>query len=78
MTSMLAWLFSVHAPAASTRRNLYSLGNSDGAFQTHVDYQARGGPTSLAAADFDGDGGPDLAVTNEIGSTPRPKSVGVF
>jgi hypothetical protein len=42
------------------------LGNGDGSFQTHVDYGTGTGtgPYSVAVGDFNGDGKPDLAVTN--------------
>jgi hypothetical protein len=39
------------------------LGNGDGTFRPHVDYQV-GTPGGLAVGDFDGDGKPDLAVAN--------------
>ena len=40
------------------------LGNGDGTFRTHVDYPVSGWATSVAVGDFNGDGVPDLAVTN--------------
>jgi hypothetical protein len=40
------------------------LGNGDGTFQPHVDYAVGVTPVSVAIADFNGDGKPDLAVTN--------------
>jgi len=40
------------------------LGKGDGTFQTHVDYAAGTWPESVAAADFNGDGKLDLAVSN--------------
>lgn len=40
------------------------LGNSDGTFQTHVDYVTGNYPTSVEVGDFNGDAFPDLAVTN--------------
>jgi hypothetical protein len=36
------------------------LGNGDGTFATHVDYQLNGGEVGIAAADFNGDGKLDL------------------
>ena len=39
------------------------LGRGDGTFQGPIDFIARGGPSSLAAGDFNGDGALDLAVT---------------
>jgi hypothetical protein len=40
------------------------LGNGDGTFRTQVDYPVAGWATSVAVGDFNGDGVPDLAVTN--------------
>jgi Bacterial Ig-like domain (group 3)/FG-GAP-like repeat/FG-GAP repeat len=40
------------------------LGNGDGTFQTAVSYPVGTNPTSAAVADFNGDGKPDLAVSN--------------
>jgi hypothetical protein len=40
------------------------LGNGDGTFQTQVTYPVPSGPSSLIAADFNGDGKLDLAVAN--------------
>ncbi|HEX3702853.1 MAG TPA: VCBS repeat-containing protein, partial [Vicinamibacterales bacterium] len=41
------------------------LGNGDGTFQTAAVYPSGGnGPTSLAVADLNGDGVPDIAVAN--------------
>jgi hypothetical protein len=40
------------------------LGNGDGTFQAAVHYAADSGPVSVAVADLNGDGIPDLAVAN--------------
>jgi hypothetical protein len=45
------------------------LGNGDGTFQTQVDYPVDQNPSSIAVGDFNGDGKPDLAVTNSISNT---------
>ena len=38
------------------------LGIGDGTFQAAIDFHVGGGPVSMATADFNGDGLPDLAV----------------
>jgi uncharacterized repeat protein (TIGR03803 family) len=40
------------------------LGNGDGTFQPHVDYAVGTGPFGITAADFNGDGKLDLAITD--------------
>jgi hypothetical protein len=40
------------------------LGNGDGTFQPEVDYAAGNHPTTVIAGDFNGDGKPDLAATD--------------
>jgi len=45
------------------------LGNGDGTFQSQVTYATGSGPMSAAVGDFNGDGIPDLAVTNMWGNT---------
>jgi len=42
------------------------LGNGNGTFQTAVNYATDSGPSSIAVGDFNGDGKPDLVVTNGI------------
>ena len=44
------------------------LGNGDGTFQPKVDYATGATPTDVKAADFNGDGKADLAVTNSSGA----------
>jgi hypothetical protein len=51
------------------------LGNGDGTFQTHVDYAVGNYPTSVAVSDFNGDGKPDLAVTNAVLDASADNSV---
>jgi hypothetical protein len=49
------------------------LGNGDGSFQRPVPYRTGEFPTSVAVGDFNGDGIPDLAVTNsDIGAGRSP------
>ena len=45
------------------------FGNGDGTFQSHVDYALGVAPFGPAAADFNGDGGVDLAVANTFSNT---------
>ena len=60
------------------------LGNGDGTFQTAVSYGSGGYyPSSVAVADVNGDGKPDLIVANQCasscsGSSPGVGSVGVL
>ena len=58
------------------------LGNGDGTFQPHVEYQADGGAAALVAADFNGDGKLDLAVDCACGHSTtacgRPGTVAVL
>jgi len=44
------------------------LNNGDGTLATPVDYPSEEGPLSIAVADLNGDGKPDLAVVNDFGS----------
>ena len=44
-------------------------GNGDGTFQPNVDYEGGFGLYSLVAADFNGDGKPDLAVASNLNDT---------
>src|SRR5207237_940145 len=41
------------------------LNRGDGSFQARVDYRTGKSPLSLAIADLNGDGKPDLAIANE-------------
>jgi hypothetical protein len=50
--------------AAATTTISVLLGNGDGTFQPHVEYQAGLVPTSVAIGDFNGDGKLDLAVAD--------------
>jgi hypothetical protein len=43
------------------------LGQGDGTFGGHIDYQTGAGSVSIAIGDFNGDGIPDLAVANACG-----------
>jgi hypothetical protein len=58
------------------------LGNGDGTFQTPVVYDSGGNdPTSLAVADLNGDGVPDIAVANFcvwIGNSCSDTTVGIL
>lgn len=55
------------------------LGNGDGTFQTDTNYQtAAAGAYSVAAGDFNGDGIPDLAISNQTSPNQSNGSVAVF
>ncbi|MBZ5662618.1 MAG: FG-GAP-like repeat-containing protein [Acidobacteriia bacterium] len=41
------------------------LGNGDGTFPTHTEFTTGAGPTGIVAADFTGEGNPDLAITDQ-------------
>ena len=51
------------------------LGNGDGTFRTHVDYDAGNTPNGVAVGDFNGDGKLDLAVANGSGNVPSTVSI---
>jgi len=53
----------------STSTLLVSLGNGDGTFQPAVSYAIPTVVSSMAAADLNGDGYSDLAVTDSAGNT---------
>lgn len=44
------------------------LGNGDGSFAVHVDYDVGTKPVAVAVGDFNSDGKPDLAVANQTSS----------
>jgi Flp pilus assembly secretin CpaC len=44
------------------------LGNSNGTFGAATDFPAGSGPVGIVAADFTGDGNPDLAVADDTGN----------
>src|SRR2546430_5064256 len=48
------------------------LGKGDGAFRSAVTYDAGRNPSSVRAADFNGDGKPDLAIANSVCSGGGP------
>src|ERR1700683_3354302 len=55
------------------------LGNGDGTFQPVVTYSPGGyGTSSIAIADVNGDGKPDLIITNQSGPSDGDGSVGVL
>ena len=45
------------------------LGNGDGTFSAHTEYSTGSSPTGVLAADFTGEGNPDLAVTDQADNT---------
>lgn len=59
-------LGSIQGDTMSVHRNLSSPGSL--AFDTHVDFGAPGWVHNVAAADFTGDGKPDIAIDGELNS----------
>src|SRR5712692_6282626 len=55
---------AVAVPVASPPNVAVLLGNGDGTFQPPLNFVDRGGPISVVAGDFNGDGILDLAVAN--------------
>src|SRR4029078_5658346 len=45
------------------------LGRGDGTFDSAVNFPAGAGPATVSVADFNGDGGPDLAIVNRFDDT---------
>jgi ankyrin repeat protein len=55
----------------STTSTSVLLKQGDGNFAAAVNYTVSYGPTSIAAADLNGDGKPDLAITNHATNNVR-------
>jgi FG-GAP-like repeat len=47
------------------------INQGNGAFAAQVTYPTRTTPSSVTAADLDGDGNPDLAIATSIGTVSR-------
>ena len=58
-----------YSPQSSSTYLTISMGNGDGSFQTRLPFKVGIAPTSVVAADFNGDGKADLAVGNDTSST---------
>jgi hypothetical protein len=54
------------------------LGNGDGTFRSHVDYQTGNNPLSVAVGDFNGDGKTDLAVADSASRDSQYSAVSVL
>ena len=54
------------------------LGNGDGTFQSAVSYSLSEDSPTVAVADVNGDGKPDLIVTNDCGTTCTKGGIGVL
>ena len=70
-------LVSVPLYSTSSSPIAVQFGNGDGTFQAPVYYSAEG-PVSATAADFNGDGAPDLAIGNGSGITINLNTGGTF
>jgi hypothetical protein len=64
-------LITVNMPNGTSEPGTVSvlLGNGDGTFESHVDYDVGDYPTGVVAGDFNDDGNIDLAVSNNFDNT---------
>ena len=68
-TGTASWTSALATNLDITGRVSILNGNGDGTFQSHIDYEGGFGIYSLVAADFNGDGKPDLAVVSNLNDT---------